>query len=450
MNQINETEKIELKKSTSELKEGIISIVSMLNKHQEGKLYFGVSNGGKVVGQTVTENSLREVSRAISENIEPKIYPEVKKEKIEGKDCIVVEFKGNNAPYFAYGRAYIRVADEDRQLSASELKKMFFKNKEHLWELSISEKTLSDIDKSLLKRYIRRANEAKRINFRFTDVTSVLKKLNLLKDDKLLKAAEALFCKNVSFEVQCAVFAGAEKLTFLDIRQYTGNIFKLIEESNKYLIEHMNWRAELTGEGRKEIPEVPVRAIEEAVVNSLCHRDYTNPKGNEIAFFKDRIEISNPGQFPEDLTPEDYIKGEVSSVLRNPLIANTLYLSQDIERWGSGIRRIFEACGEAKVKVEFKKTKTGFTVVFYRPTSQVTELEKREFGGKAAREKTREKTREKIILLVKNNPKITSEELAHEIGISIKGVEWNIKRLKDENIIGRVGPDKGGRWVVIK
>jgi len=450
MNQINETEKIELKKSTSELKEGIISIVSMLNKHQEGKLYFGVSNGGKVAGQTVTENSLREVSRAISENIEPKIYPEVKKEKIEGKDCIVVEFKGNNAPYFAYGRAYIRVADEDRQLSASELKKMFFKNKEHLWELSISEKTLSDIDKSLLKRYIRRANEAKRINFRFTDVTSVLKKLNLLKDDKLLKAAEALFCKNVSFEVQCAVFAGAEKLTFLDIRQYTGNIFKLIEESNKYLIEHMNWRAELTGEGRKEIPEVPVRAIEEAVVNSLCHRDYTNPKGNEIAFFKDRIEISNPGQFPEDLTPEDYIKGEVSSVLRNPLIANTLYLSQDIERWGSGIRRIFEACGEAKVKVEFKKTKTGFTVVFYRPTSQVTELEKREFGGKAAREKTREKTREKIILLVKNNPKITSEELAHEIGISIKGVEWNIKRLKDENIIGRVGPDKGGRWVVIK
>ena len=450
MNQINETEKIELKKSTSELKEGIISIVSMLNKHQEGKLYFGVSNGGKVAGQTVTENSLREVSRVISENIEPKIYPEVRKEKIEGKDCIIVKFKGNNAPYFAYGRAYIRVADEDRQLSASELKKMFFKNKEHLWELSISEKTLSDIDKSLLKRYIRRANEAKRINFRFTDVTSVLKKLNLLKDDKLLKAAEALFCKNVSFEVQCAVFAGAEKLTFLYIRQYTGNIFKLIEESNKYLIEHMNWRAELTGEGRKEIPEVPVRAIEEAVVNSLCHRDYTNPKGNEIAFFKDRIKISNPGQFPEDLTPEDYIKGEVSSVLRNPLIANTLYLSQDIERWGSGIRRIFEACGEAKVKVEFKKTKTGFTVVFYRPTSQVTELEKREFGGKAAREKTREKTREKIILLVKNNPKITSEELAHEIGISIKGVEWNIKRLKDENIIGRVGPDKGGRWVVIK
>ena len=46
----------------------------------------------------------------------------------------------------------------------------------------------------------------------------------------------------------------------------------------------MNWRANLTGTGREEIPEVPLRAIEEAIVNSLCHRDYYVVKGNEIDF----------------------------------------------------------------------------------------------------------------------------------------------------------------------
>ncbi len=69
-----------------------------------------------------------------------------------------------------------------------------------------------------------------------------------------------------------------------------------------------------------EIPEVPIRALREAIINSLCHRDFADPKGNEFAIYKDRIEIYNPGCFPENWTPEDFIKGEGKSVLRNPNI----------------------------------------------------------------------------------------------------------------------------------
>ena len=50
-----------------------------------------------------------------------------------------------------------------------------------------------------------------------------------------------------------------------------------------------------------------MRAFTEALVNSLCHRDYANLKGNEIAIFKDRAEIYNPGQFLEGFEPEDFI-----------------------------------------------------------------------------------------------------------------------------------------------
>jgi predicted HTH transcriptional regulator len=53
--------------------------------------------------------------------------------------------------------------------------------------------------------------------------------------------------------------------------------------------------------------------------------------------------------------------------LRNPLIAETMYKSKDIERWGSGIKRIHDECVASGVKVEFKRLKTGFVVVFYRP-----------------------------------------------------------------------------------
>ncbi|MBM3245710.1 MAG: hypothetical protein FJZ13_00055 [Candidatus Omnitrophica bacterium] len=112
---------------------------------------------------------------------------------------------------------------------------------------------------------------------------------------------------------------------------------------------------------------MPVRAISEAIGNSLCHRDFENPKGNEVAIFKDRIEIYNPGLFPKEVNPEDFFTGHEKSILRNSLIAETMYKSKDIERWGSGIKRIHDECVAAGVKVEFKRLKTGFEVVFYRP-----------------------------------------------------------------------------------
>ena len=51
MNLGMESETLEFKKSTSELNAGIISLASMLNKHGEGTLYFGVKNNGDVIGQ---------------------------------------------------------------------------------------------------------------------------------------------------------------------------------------------------------------------------------------------------------------------------------------------------------------------------------------------------------------------------------------------------------------
>src|SRR3989344_5633897 len=362
-----ETETLELKKSTAELKEAVISISSILNKHKKGTLYFGIKNDGSVIGQDVSEKTLREVSQAISNNIEPKLYPEIKKELIEGKHCIKIEFSGEHVPYFAFGIAYMRVADEDKQLSAQELKALILRTTEYTWESKISDKGAKNINKEIVKKFIQKANEVQRINFKFTNAMDVMAKLHLAKDEKLLRAAEILFCDDNTAEVQAAVFAGTDKLTFLDIRQFKGNIFSLKEQAEKYIKEHMNWRANLTGTGREEIPEVPLRAIEEAIVNSLCHRDYSVVKGNEIAFYKDRIEIFNAGQFPEGKSPEDYIKGGSESILRNPLIANSLFLSKDIEKWGSGIKRIYEACKQSGVKVDFEKTSTGFKVIFFRP-----------------------------------------------------------------------------------
>lgn len=66
---------------------------------------------------------------------------------------------------------------------------------------------------------------------------------------------------------------------------------------------------------------------------------------------------------------------------------------------------------------------------------------------------TREKkdiTREKILLLMKVSPKITTSQMAEKLGISPKGLEWQISKLKADGCIRRIGPDNGGHWEVIK
>ena len=73
MNIGKETEQIEFKKSTGELKEGVISIASMLNKHGSCELYFGVKNDGETIGQQIGNDTLREISQAIANFIKPQI-----------------------------------------------------------------------------------------------------------------------------------------------------------------------------------------------------------------------------------------------------------------------------------------------------------------------------------------------------------------------------------------
>ena len=122
-----ETEILELKKSTSELKEAIISICSILNKHGKGTVYFGIEDDGRVVGQQIGKSTVRDISKSISDHIDPKIYPDIRIQKIADKDCIVVDFIGHEGLYSAFGRFYLRAADEDKKLSTKEIERLMEK-----------------------------------------------------------------------------------------------------------------------------------------------------------------------------------------------------------------------------------------------------------------------------------------------------------------------------------
>ena len=372
-----ETETIEYKKSIGEMKEAILSIVAILNKHQKGKLYFGVKNDGTVIGQIVNEESLRKVSQAIGNHIVPSIYPEIKVVTFGERNCIEVSFEGSRCPYLAYNVPRIRMADEDLVMDQNTYEEMIRKRDDtrYSWERQVSEYTIGDIDQEAFCKYLQKARDAGRLSFEETDIKTVLDKLELTKGKYLLNAGAALFCDSGLNELQMAKFASNERLTFTDIRRFTGSIIELAQKAEQYIIDAMDWRVEIGGGlSRREIPEVPMDAVREAIINSFGHKQFDSGQSNEIAIFKNRIEIYNPGAFPAGVSPETFIEGKSRPIRRNPLITRTLYYSKDMESFATGLMRISTACKEAGCRVEFEQQPYGFVVIFYRRNDDISSV----------------------------------------------------------------------------
>ena len=63
-------------------------------------------------------------------------------------------------------------------------------------------------------------------------------------------------------------------------------------------------------------------------------------------------------------------------------------------------------------------------------------------------EKSTEKSTEKLIRIIRENPDITIAEMCKLVGLSDKGVRKNLDKLKQQGILQRIGPAKGGHWKV--
>ncbi len=188
---------------------------------------------------------------------------------------------------------------------------------------------------------------------------------------------------------------------------------------------------------RKEIYELPLDAVREAVINAVVHRDYFLAGSHTvIEIFDDRVEIANPGGLPRGLSEKDFGK---RAVRRNQLIASLLHRIDFVENMGTGINKIralLKSAGLSPPRFEFGDF---YTIIFHREQHVPQTVEK-----------TSGKTSGKIIKLILQNSSITIPEMALQIGITERSVERNIQKLQTEGKLKRVGPAKGGYWLVVK
>lgn len=183
----------------------------------------------------------------------------------------------------------------------------------------------------------------------------------------------------------------------------------------------------MSGDGihRKEIPEIPVDAIREAVVNSFAHARYDLSVQHEVDIFSNRISICNPGSFANEFEPIDFYTRDIHSYLRNEVIAKTLYL-----------------CKEAGIEVSYVNEETAFVLEFSREDRNIPPKSGGINGGINESELT-------LLSVLKQSPSITNAELANVSEKSERTISRILAALKSKKLIERIGSNKSGYWKVL-
>jgi predicted HTH transcriptional regulator len=313
---------------------------------------------------------------------------------------------------------------------------------------------LEDIDEKKVKNFVAKARIKR--NFPFdesADYRTVLSHLDLIVNEKITNAAILLFGKKpqrfmITSSVKCCQYYGnrVEK-PIPSYHIYDGDVFELIDQAVSFVMSRINAKV---GDRDKTIladvePELPLQAVTEAIVNAVCHRDYTSNASVQVMLFKDRLEIWNPGQLPYGLTVE-MLKTRHSSRPANPLLARPMYLYGSIEQVGTGTEMIVEKCIEHGLRTPDFEQDGNFIVTLWRDEGNIDKvgMEREPSSSK----KTVEKTVEKIMDIISKKPQVTQTELAEMTGLTRRGIEWNLSKLKAEGQLERIGPDKGGYWEV--
>ena len=267
-----------------------------------------------------------------------------------------------------------------------------------------------------------------------------------MKGNSLTNAALLLFGKNPQqyfpqASIKCIRFKGIDVTgNMLDFKEIESDLFTDVEEAERFIFNNISLRAWIE-EGkieRQEKWEYPPKALREAIVNAVVHRDYRVPSKIQIRIFDDRIEFWNPGKLPDGWTVET-LKKEHTSEPFNPLLARIFFWVGYVEEVGTGTNKMIKWCQEWGLpEPEFEVRENNIVVIFRK--SKLTD-EYLDSLDLSAREK-------EIIWLLKERKKITSSDVQKRYNVSRDTANRWLNKLLRLNLIERKGRGKAVYYVL--
>ncbi len=403
-----------------------------------GKLIIGVNDQGEIVGLKPDVDIFElqdKVASMIYETCYPNVLPEIYTTTINDKLVMAIEvYRGNLLPYYLKHQGknegvYIRVGATNRKASHENILELERQRMNISFDQEVNrETTFESLDVSpVVDRF---ANAEKDFN------QTVMKNLKLIYEENgKIYPTNGLLIILGKFEhvrMKCSRFKGTTMDVFLDRKEYDGDLFTQLENTENFIKNHIRLSSEIKGLQREDQYELPLAAIREGLINAVVHRDYTNDgRDIKVGIYDDIVNIVSPGAFPSTITQEDILEGR--SEIRNKVIARVFKELNYIEQWGSGIRRIKSSCKERGLKEpEIVEKGDSVDVSLYREVIHAEVVREDQISLTEQEEKI-------IEFLKAHNNQLRTKDAKSVLGVEERRAREILKDLVDKQVIIKKG-----------
>lgn len=194
-------------------------------------------------------------------------------------------------------------------------------------------------------------------------------------------------------------------------------------------------------------------------MNSVNHKQYEECNPIQVSIYNDKIYVWNDGQFPKELASQNLFEKHYSKPY-NPLIAQTFFKAGLIESWGRGFEKIKKECELSNTPIPKIDIKENGVMVKCIASSTYMEL-----LGQLQNENVHKnvhknvyknsndeltKIEKQILEIIEKDPKITQSDIASKLKTVSKTIQRGIAKLKEKEIIERIGSNRKGYWAIKK
>jgi ATP-dependent DNA helicase RecG len=441
--QINESQNIEFKQIW---KDEYIKWISAFGNTDGGKLYIGLDDDGNIKGIDNAKKILEDIPNKVRDILGIMVDVNL----LQEKDKEYIEIITDKYPYpISYkGSYYYRSGSTTQELKGVALDKFLLRTQGKTWDsVPVPYFGDTDLDPYAFKLFREKASRKKRIDPELLKESDdvLVGKLQLREGNYLKRATALLFAKEpmkyvMGSMIKIGYFKSNTDLVYQDVIE--GNLFEQVDKVME-LIFTKYLSAFITYEGIQRVESFPISelAFREALINAVVHKDYSSQNSIQISVYDDKLLMWNAGDLPPHWTIDTLLRKHTSEP-HNPLVAYPFFLVGFIESWGRGIEKIIEESQKFNGITPQFRWENGLWVEFYFNNTP------NKIDNTETRVKTRVKTREKLLELISANPNITNQELADILELTVKGIEWQIKKLKEDGKLERIGGAKGGHWEI--
>ena len=473
---LSETTDIEFKESLEMTKpKSWLKTVSSFANGIGGCIYWGINDNRNVTGLLNAQQAIEIISEIIKAKIEPMLLFKINPIEFDAKTVLKLEIKaGASTPYYYVNEgskiAYVRLGNESVVAPAHILNELILKGQRLSFDAMASKSKFTDLSFTLFEATFKQRTRTS------IERTSDYPSFGLLDENGILTNAGVLLsdqCRILQSRIFCTRWNGLDKGSIfedaIDDKEYSGNLINLLENGIAFVKNNSKVKWKKTPSGRDDMPDYPERAVFEAVVNALIHRDYMII-GSEvhIDMYDDRLEITSPGGMLDGKRIQEVDILHVPSSRRNPIISDVFHRLKYMERRGSGIKKILKEYEEENVP-KFYSDPQYFIVILKnknfsesKRTKEISEIKKLAEekvhkssektplkGSEKTSAKASLKSSEIILQIIAEDKNITTAEIAEIVSLSSRAVEKHISKLKETGILKRVGADKGGHWEIV-